>query len=30
MFREQLCISVLGVYVFREQSYISVLGVCVL
>ena len=30
MFREQLCISVLGVYVFREQSYISVLGICVL
>ena len=30
MFREQLCISVLGVYAFREQSYISVLGVCVL
>ena len=24
MFREQSCISVLGVYVFREQSCISV------
>jgi hypothetical protein len=29
MFREQLRISVLGVYVFREQLCISVLGVCV-
>ena len=29
MFREQSCISVLGVYVFREQSCISVLEVYV-
>ena len=29
MFREQSCISVLGVYVFLEQSCISVLGVYV-
>ena len=26
MFREQSCVSVLGVYVFCEESCISVLG----